>query len=103
VKKGEGACLNLACPDHDPRLAKVRPATPAKGTQAQKAQRAPKPPGDWAELRPFLPELPREEREAVEALARGEGLGEAEARLAKRALFKLRMRKGRARKEAVKA
>lgn len=103
VKKGEGACLNPACPDHDPRLAKVRPATPAKGTQARKAQGAPKPPGDWAELRPFLPELPREEREAVEALARGEGLGEAEARLAKRALFKLRMRKGRARKEAVKA
>ncbi|WP_022798377.1 type I DNA topoisomerase [Thermus islandicus] len=99
VKKGEGACLNPACPDHDPRLAKVRPATPAKG----KAQGTPKPPGDWAELRPYLPELPREEREAVEALARGEGLGEKEARLAKRALFKLRMRKGRARKEGVKA
>ncbi len=105
VKKGEGACLNPACPDHDPGLAKGRasPPTPAKRTQARKASAKGtlRPPGDWAELRPFLPELPPDEQEAVEALARGEGLGEAEAKLARRALFKLRMRKGRARKEGV--
>lgn len=39
----------------------------------------------------------------MEALARGEALAEEEARLARRALFKLRMRKGKARKEPVRA
>ncbi|WP_038058400.1 type I DNA topoisomerase [Thermus amyloliquefaciens] len=122
VKKGEGACINPACPAHDPKLipppraqepsaAKGRGS--ARGGAASGASRRtgkkpkgqgaspPKPPKDWEELKPFLGELAPEERRAAEALARGEPLSPEEVRLAQRALFKLRMRKGRARKEAV--
>lgn len=103
VGKGEGACLNPDCPAHDPKL---RP-TPREGKGRKpsrpRASQVPTPPKDWPELQPFLGELSPEERQAAEALARGETLlGEA-ARLAQRALFKLRMRKGRAKKEVVQS
>lgn len=98
VKKGSGACLNPACPLHDPALL-PKEAPKTKG-RAKKALPQGKP-RDWEELKPFLPELPKEEQKALEALAQGEALGEAEAKLAKKALFKLRMKKGRAKKEAV--
>nr|WP_135257090.1 type I DNA topoisomerase [Thermus caldilimi] len=131
VNKGEGACMNPACPVHDPKLvpppkASSRAAFPS-GDSASKGRRSsrrkvaraggsrtgakakgqvqepspPKPPKDWEELKPFLSELPSEERRAVEALVLGEPLSPEAARLAQRAIFKLRMRKGRARKEAV--
>nr|WP_269089297.1 type I DNA topoisomerase [Thermus thermamylovorans] len=136
VGKGEGACMNPACPAHDPKLipspkASTRAASRSEppGASASKGGRRsrgraasassrgvpaptgakargqgaspPKPPRDWEELRPFLNELALEERRAVEALALGEPLAPEGARLAQRALFKLRMRKGRAKKEAV--
>lgn len=129
VKKGEGACLNPACPDHDPRLvpspkASTREASASKGRGPTRRRAAPassrgvgrhgakaqgqgqgasppNPPKDWEELKPFLGELTPEERQAAEALALGEPLSPEAARLARRAIFKLRMKKGRARKEAV--
>ncbi|WP_279627871.1 type I DNA topoisomerase [Thermus tenuipuniceus] len=134
VKKGEGACMNPACPVHDPKLvpppkASSRVASPS-GDSASKGRRSaltsrrkaataggsrtganakarvqeaspPKPPKDWEELRPFLGELTPEERQAAEALVLGEPLSPEAAKLAQRAIFKLRMKKGRARKEAV--
>lgn len=73
-----------------------------KGRVPQASKKA-TPPRDWEELKLFLPELPPEERRAAEALAQGRALGQEEERLARRALFKLRMRKGRARKEVAPA
>ncbi|BDG18134.1 DNA topoisomerase 1 [Thermus thermophilus] len=103
VKKGEKAfCLNPACPEHEPSLLPA-PKEAKKGRSRGKGKAPLAPPKDWEELVPFLPELSPEERRAVEALARGEALSEEEARLARRALFKLRMRKGKARKEPVRA
>lgn len=104
--KGQGACLNPSCPAHDPRLQPSPREERAKASGKPKGKArasSPKPPKDWADLVPLLPELPPEERQAVEALARGEALSEEGAKLAKRALFKLRMRKGRARKEVAPA
>ncbi|MFC0596238.1 type I DNA topoisomerase [Thermus composti] len=98
--KGEGACLNPACPQHDPRLLPAK--APTQGSSRKKPQ-APTPPKDWEALKPFLPTLLEAEQKALEALAQGKPLSEEEAKLAKRALFKLRMRKGRAQKEAIKA
>ena len=92
--------MNPACPEHDPALVpkpKETSKRPARG------KKAPAPPKDWEELQAFLPELPQAERRALEGLAQGKPLSEEEARLAKRALFKLRMRKGRARKEVAPA
>ena len=99
VGRGEKAsCMNPACPDHDPRLvpAKAQPKGRSRGG-------TPAPPSDWNELKAFLPGLPEAERKAVEALAQGQPLSQEEARLAKRALFKLRMKKGRAKKEVARA
>lgn len=103
MKKGEKAfCLNPACPEHEPSLLPA-PKEAKKGRSRGKGKPPLAPPKDWEELVPFLPGLSPEERRAVEALARGEALAEEEARLARRALFKLRMRKGKARKEPVRA
>jgi len=106
VKKGEGACLNPGCPEHDPRLLPAPKVAPPPGqgrgagrpSKVREATLKAAPPKDWEELEPFLRELPPEERRAAEALAQGKTLGQEEARLARRALFKLRMKKGRARK-----
>ncbi|WP_353513765.1 type I DNA topoisomerase [Thermus sp. LT1-2-5] len=104
VKKGEGACLNPTCPAHDPKLLPApRAQGPKKAKKNAKAPSTPKPPADWEALKAFLPNLLPEERQAVEALAQGKALAEAEAKLAKRALFKLRMQKGRAKKEVAPA
>ncbi|WP_460316618.1 type I DNA topoisomerase [Thermus oshimai] len=100
VKKGEGACINPACSLHDPALL-PKEAPKGQGEASRKKGLPKGKPQDWEELRPFLSELSPEERGALEALAQGKALGEAEARLAKKALFKLRMRKGRVKKEAV--
>ncbi|WP_018111526.1 type I DNA topoisomerase [Thermus igniterrae] len=104
VGKGEGACLNPACPAHDPRLLPApREEKGRRAARGRAPKASPKLPKDWPELLPFLGELTPEERQAAEALARGEALGEGAARLAQRAIFKLRMRKGRAKKEVVKS
>jgi DNA topoisomerase-1 len=102
VEKGKkAACVNPACPEHDPALVpkpkETSPQRPARG------KKAPAPPKDWEELKAFLPELPEAERRALEGLVQGKPLSEEEARLAQRALFKLRMRKGRAKKEVAPA
>ncbi|MGC8967515.1 MAG: type I DNA topoisomerase [Thermus sp.] len=113
VKKGGKAlCMNPGCPEHDPKLLPAPKASP-KG-EGGKAKPRPKGrpskgaakvglPGDWEELKPFLAELSPEERRAAEALARGEALEGEAARLAKRVLFKLRVKKGRAKKAVAKA
>ncbi|WP_038048163.1 type I DNA topoisomerase [Thermus caliditerrae] len=124
VGKGQGACMNPACPAHDPKLIplpKAQATSASKGGKTARRKAAsgassrtgakakgkgqgaspPQPPSDWEELKPFLNELAPEERGAVEALALGEPLSPENAKLAQRALFKLRMRKGRARKETV--
>lgn len=117
--------MNPACPDHDPKLvpspkASGQAASPSGEHLAASASKGkgvgrtgarakgqiqeafpPRPPKDWEELKPFLGELTPEERQAAEALAFGEPLSPEAARLAQRAIFKLRMKKGRARKEAV--
>ncbi|WP_117237588.1 type I DNA topoisomerase [Thermus sediminis] len=102
VEKGKRAlCMNPACPEHDPSLVpgpkEARPQRPAIGKKGAT------PPKDWEELQAFLPELPEAERRALEGLVQGKAQSEEEARLAQRALFKLRMRKGRARKEVASA
>ena len=98
VEKGKkAACMNPACPEHEPAL--VPNPKGSRPQRAVKGKKAPAPPKDWADLKPFLPELPEAERRALEGLAQGEPLAGEEARLAQRALFKLRMRKGRAKKE----
>ncbi|KHG65458.1 DNA topoisomerase I [Thermus sp. 2.9] len=104
VKKGEGACINPNCPAHDPKLLPAPKAQgPKKAKKSAKAPSAPKPPADWEALKAFLPSLLPEERQAVEALTQGKALAEAEVKLARRALFKLRMQKGRAKKEVAPA
>ncbi|GAA5336099.1 MULTISPECIES: type I DNA topoisomerase [Thermus] len=102
VKKGEGACINPGCPAHDPKLLPA-PKTPGPAKGKRKAPSAPKLPQDFEALKAFLPSLKEEERQAVEALAQGKKLSPEEAALAKRALFKLRMQKGRAKKEVAPA
>jgi DNA topoisomerase-1 len=74
----------------------------AKPKKAAK-KKPPALPKDWEALKAFLPGLPGAERRALEGLAQGKTLSEEEANLAKKALFKLRMRKGRARKEVAPA
>jgi DNA topoisomerase I len=97
VEKGKkAACMNPACPDHDPAL--VPGPMEAKPKKAAK-KKPPALPKDWEALKAFLPQLLEAERRALEGLAQGEPLAGEEARLAQRALFKLRMRKGRAKKE----
>ncbi|GAB5603077.1 type I DNA topoisomerase [Thermus sp. FJN-A] len=106
VQRGEkAACMNPACPAHDPKLVPARAKPKGKPSRggSPSAAKPPAPPRDWNELKAFLPGLPEAERKAVEALAQGQPLSEEEARLAKRALFKLRMRKGRAKKEVARA
>jgi len=101
VEKGKkAACMNPACPDHDPAL--VPGPMEAKPKKAAK-KKPPALPKDWEALKAFLPGLPEAERRALEGLAQGKTLSEEEASLAKKALFKLRMRKGRARKEVAPA
>ncbi|GAB6941952.1 type I DNA topoisomerase [Thermus brockianus] len=102
VKKGEGACINPSCPAHDPKLLPA-PKTPGPAKGKGKAPSPPKLPQDFEALRAFLPSLKEEERQALEALAQGKKLAAEEATLAKRALFKLRMQKGRAKKEVAPA
>ena len=101
VEKGKkAACMNPACPDHDPAL--VPGPMEAKPKKAAK-KKPPALPKDWEALKALLPGLPEAERRALEGLAQGKTLSEEEASLAKKALFKLRMRKGRARKEVAPA
>jgi len=115
VRKGKAGtlkCSNPACPDYAyPRLLE-------KGQKKSKGKakkpRAKTPKATWADLRPFLPELTAEEAaiaervegqgEALEAAARALGLDpEAARKLHRRALFKLRMAYGKAKKAAVPA
>ncbi len=117
VKKGKAGtlkCSNPACPDYAyPRLLEKKAKKPARGKRA-KAARAKVKKAGWEELKPFLENLAPAEAaiaeategrgEPLEAAARALGLDlEAAKKLRKRALFKLRMAYGKAKKEAVPA
>ena len=114
VKKGKAGvlkCSNPDCEDYAYPNLKSRPArtqSAKKGKRAKTKAKGKK--AGWAEFSPFLDALAEDEAEiarlvegegkAVPEAARALGLSEEEARkLHKRALFKLRMAYGRAKKE----
>ncbi|AEB10873.1 type I DNA topoisomerase [Marinithermus hydrothermalis] len=104
-------CSNPACPRYGgPDLSKPRPSRKSRATRrAAKPKPAPAPKATWTDLEPFLSRLAEDEARLAR-LVEGEGrslkdaaqaLGlteEAAAALYKRAIFKLRMAYGRARK-----
>ena len=120
VKKGKAGtlkCSNPACPDYAyPRLLeKGKKATrKKKPAKKKKAAAASKKKATWAELAPFAETLPEVEarlaalvegeQKSIEEAAKALGLEPEEAKkLHKRALFKLRMAYGRAKKAGVGA
>ncbi len=121
VKKGKREvlkCSNPACEDYAyPRLLEKKSERGAKRASGRKKTKKAKPKGkkaSWAELKPFLEGLSAEEAkiavlveekgEPIASAAKALGVDlEAAEKLYKRALFKLRMAYGRAKKAAVEA
>jgi DNA topoisomerase-1 len=129
LKRKRGGCANPSCERYAyPDLDKKKPArsaakgrgraakakAPAKKATSKPKGKASEKPATWADLEPFLPALSSQDAEiarhiegqkqSVAAVARALELPEAEVQAAhKRAMFKLRMAYGRARKETVSA
>jgi DNA topoisomerase-1 len=116
LKRKRGGCANPSCERYAyPDLNKEKPTRSKGKAAAKKAARKPKAkPATWADLEPFLGAISGQDAEVVRRIeghkqdvaevARALSLSPAEVQAAhKRAMFKLRMAYGRARKEAVSA
>ncbi|WP_018465097.1 type I DNA topoisomerase [Calidithermus timidus] len=124
LKRKRGGCANPSCERYAyPDLDREKPArstargkakAPAKKAASKPRGKTAGKPATWADLEPFLgavsspdAEVARrieEHKQSVAEVARALGLSEADVQAAhKRAMFKLRMAYGRARKEAVSA